>query len=272
VRSILKFLFVVVPTAALASAVVVAVSRSGQGATAVADGDLQRDLQLASSAGIELAPAGQALATVSSIEAPPAAAPKHSWRPKRSNSGARAVRSRAPVVRAAPELEPAEGSEELEATEATELADGAPEATAAAPDAGGVALPRPTGIPVSFPGGDADGRGDGGGGYDPGTVIRGGGVYDDDHCQIHRRRDDRTRDRDRGPYGPPIIFRQPRGNTTVGGLLGGIRRQRESAAQTPRGTILGRVGDRTRDRDRSVYGRAGTNGGLNGGLMRRPRR
>jgi hypothetical protein len=264
VRSILKFLFVVVPTAALASAVVVAVSRTGQGATAVADGDLQRDLQLASSTGIELAPAGQALATVSSIEAPPAAAPKRTWRPKRSNSGPRAVRSRAPVVRAAPEPEPAEGSEELEATETTELADAAAEATAATPDVGGVALPRPTGIPVSFPIGDADGRGDVEGGHDPGTVIRGGGVYGDDHCQIHGRRGGR-----RGSvYGPPIIFRQPRSNTRVGGILGRLGRQRESAAQTPRGTILGRVGDRTRDGDRSVYGRPGTNGGL----MRRPRR
>jgi hypothetical protein len=258
VRSILKFLFVVVPTAALASAVVVAVSRTGQGATAVADGDLQRDLQLASSTGIELVPAGQALATVSSIEAPPAAAPKRSWRPKRSNSGPRAVRSRAPAVRAAPEPEPAEGSEEVEAIEAAELADEAAEATAAAPDPGGVALPRPTGIPVSFPSGDADGRGDAGGGYDPGTVIRGGGVYGDDHCQIHGRRADRRGDRrGGGVYGPPIIFRQPRSNTRVGSILDRIGQQRGSAVETPRGTIQSRGGDRIRDRDRSVYGRPG---------------
>jgi hypothetical protein len=243
---------VVVPTAALASAVVVAVSRTGQGATAVADGDLQRDLELASSTGIELAPAGQALATVSSIEAPPAAAPKRTWRPKRSNSGPRAVRSRAPVVRAAPEPEPAEGSEESDASEATELADAAAEATAAAPDAGGVALPRPTGIPVSFPGG-GDGSGSAGGGYDPGTVIRGGGVYGDDHCQIHGRRGGGR------VYGPPI-FRQPTRGMPTGGILGRVReareriRQGDAAAETPRSAILGRVSDRIRDRDRSRTG------------------
>jgi hypothetical protein len=268
VRSILKFLFVVVPTAALASAVVVAVSRTGQGATAAADGDLQRDLQLASSTAIELAPVGQALAAVSSIEAPPAAAPKRSLRPKRSTSGPRAVRSRRPVVRTAPEPEPAEGSDELEETEARELADGAAEGTAAAPDAGGVALPRPTGIPVSFPGEGADGRGDAGGGYDPGTVIRGGGVYGDDHCQIHGPRRG-------GRVSSPPIFRQPTaGIPTGGGMMGRVReaiRQRDAAAETSRSTILGRVGGRIRDRDgaRTGDGRPRT---MMGGLMRRARR
>jgi hypothetical protein len=196
VRSILKFVFVAVPTAVLATAVVVGVSRSGQGATATSDGDLQRDLTLASATTLELAPAGQSLATVSSIEAPPPRTPERTIRPKRSRSGSRVVRSRAPVVRAAPEREVAESAEESE--EATTELTGNMEATVEAPAAGGVALPRPSAIPVILPtaGGDA-------GTYDPGpgSVIR-GGVLDGDHCQIHGR--------GRPVYGPPI-YRQPRG-------------------------------------------------------------
>ena len=197
-RSILKFVFVAVPTAVLATTVVVGVSRSGQGATATSDGDLQRDLTLASATTLELAPAGQSLATVSSIEAPPPRTPERTIRPKRSRSGSRVVRSRAPVVRAAPEREVAESAEESE--EATTDLTATTEATVEAPATGGVALPRPTAIPVIFPtaGGDE-------GTYDPGpgSVIR-GGVLDGDHCQIHGR------GRGRPVYGPPI-YRQPRG-------------------------------------------------------------
>jgi hypothetical protein len=197
VPSFLRFALVVVPTAVLATAAVVGVSRNGRAVAATSDGDLQRDLELASSTTIELAPLGQPLATVSSIEAPPEATPKRTTRPKRSPSGSRAVRSRAPVVRAAPEPEVAESSEESETTESTQLADASTEAVVEAPAPGGVELPRPTAIPVSFPTGGA-----GAGTYDPGTVIRGGGI-DPDHCQIHggiyRRR--------------PPIYRQPRGIT-----------------------------------------------------------
>src|SRR5688500_10993650 len=93
VRSILRFVFVVVPTAVLATAVVVGVSNSRTGEAVPADGDLQRDLQLASTATIELAPAGQPIATVSAIEAPPSAAPERSVRPNRSRSASRVIRS-----------------------------------------------------------------------------------------------------------------------------------------------------------------------------------
>ncbi len=201
-RSILRFAFVVVPTAVLAAAVVVGVSLRGHGATAMADGDLQRDLTLASAA-IELAPAGQALATVSSLESAPAPLAKATPRPKRSRSGARAVRSRAPVVRAAPESEVAESLDDSEVAESTAPAT-AEEAAEAPAEGGGVALPRPTAIPVSYPAPEAgavedDSRRGGGSilGGIFGTVLRGGGV-DGDHCQIHGGRGTYSRPRSRG--------------------------------------------------------------------------
>jgi hypothetical protein len=225
VRPILRFVFVVVPTAALATAVVIAVSRNGEGAAVTSDGDLQRDLQLASTTSLELAPAGQPLATISSIEAPPAATPKRTVRPRRATTGARALRSRAPVVRAAPEPEVADAVEaaaESAAPDATELA-GVTETGVEGAVAGGVALPRPTAIPVNLPTGGADEPYDPG----PGSVIR-GGVLDDDHCQIHGRR--------RPIYGPPI-FGQPGPRATLGDRLSGVRR----SGDVSRGSIAGRV-------------------------------
>ncbi|MDQ3949994.1 MAG: hypothetical protein M3282_06585 [Gemmatimonadota bacterium] len=247
-RSILRFVFVVVPTAALASAVVIGVSRNDQGVAATSDGDLQRDLKLASSTTLELAPLGQPLATVSSIEAPPAATPERSVRPKRSSSGPRAVRSRARVVRAAPEPEVAESTEESQTTEVAELAGASAEATTVAPAEGGVALPRPTAIPVSYPG---TGEGDGSRGTDTdggwggiGTVIRGGGV-DGDHCQIHGRGG--------RIYGPPI-YRQPRGIS-----LGDRVRAAQPSGQARRSSL----GDRVR----TAQGRSGSQGSSRGGSL-----
>jgi hypothetical protein len=202
VHSFLRFVFVVVPTAVLATAVVVGVSRPERTVAVVADGDLQRDLQLASASSIELAPIGEALATVSAIEAPTWARRHRTLRPKRATSGPRIARSRARAVRAAPEPRPADVAEEP-AAETTELAGVEPEATAEATAPGGVALPRPTAIPVSFP---PPGTSDT---YDPGSVIRGGDV-DPDHCQIGRRRPRRS------PVYGPTIFRGPQGPRAAG--------------------------------------------------------
>lgn len=265
-RSILRFAFVVVPTAVLATAVVVGVSRSGQGAAgATSDGDLQRDLKLASATNLELAPAGQALATISAIEAPPAATPDRAVRPKRSPSGTRALRSRTPTVKAAPEPQVAESVEESETTESVESAGAPTEAAVVAPAEGGVALPRPTAIPVSYPGdgggtagGDVEvprGGGGGGGGVYGGPVIRGGGV-DGDRCQIHG-----------GVFGRrPPIFRQP--------SLGDRIRATQPARERPRS-----IGDRVRgsqasgsrgssigDRVRSSQGGGSSSGGSRGSL------
>jgi hypothetical protein len=222
VRSIFRFAFVVVPTAVLAAAVVVGVSGRSQTA-ATLDGDFQRDLNLASTTSLELPPAGIPLATVSAIEASPAPTPVRSTRPKVSNRGPRVVRSRAPTVTAAPEPEAA--AEEESAVTTTELAEGEAEADAAAPAPGGVALPRPTAIPVAYPTGSGDA-----GTYDPGpgTVIRGGGI-DPDHCQIHDRR--------RGGRVYPPIFRQPSGPS----LGDRIRGARTSSGSRPES-----IGDRVR--------------------------
>jgi hypothetical protein len=237
---ILRFVFVSVPTAALATAVVVGVSQNGQSASAIADGDLQRDLKLASSTGIELAPLGRPLATVSSIEVPPSATPERRVRTKRSTAGPRAVRSRTPVVRAAPEPEVAESIEESEATETTALADAAAEATATAPAEGGVALPRPSAIPVSYPApgaGTGTGSGDSDGGWG-GTVIRGGGgVFGGDPCRVHTG----------GTYGRRPVYRQPRG----GGISLG---DRVSGAQGSRSERPRSMGERVR----TAQGRSGS--------------
>jgi hypothetical protein len=255
VRSILRFAFVVVPTAVLATAVVVGVSRNGQSVAATSDGDLQRDLKLASSTTLELAPVGHALATISSIEALPAATPERTVRPKRSSSGSRAIRSRAPVVRAAPERQVGESTEEAQTTEVTELAGAATQATVEAPaEGGGVALPRPSAIPVAYPGstgsdaGTVDGSGSSGGGLGGifGTVIRGGGV-DGDHCQIHGGRGGGR------IYAPPI-YRQPR-TITLGDRLRGAQ-----ASGSSRGSSLG-------DRVRSSQGRSSSSGSSSRGSM-----
>jgi hypothetical protein len=263
VRSILKFVFVVVPTAVLATAVVVGVSRNGQGAAATVDGDLQRDLKLASSTTLELAPVGQPLATVSSIEAPPAATPERAVRPKRSSSGSRAIRSRARTVRAAPEPEVAESTEESETPEVEELAGAATEATVEAQADGGVALPRPTAIPVVFPTGSGDA-----GTYDPGpgTVIRGGGGVYGDPCRVHGG----------GTYGRPV-YRQPRGRgITLADRIRGPETGRERPAPLrERVRMSGSGGSRggfsISDRVRDARGRSSTQGSNRGPLAGRIR-
>lgn len=258
----LRFVFAVVPTAALATAVAVGVSRGKSQPVATADGDFLRDLQLASTASIELAPAGQPVTTISAIEAPPSSAPERSVRPKRNPRGTRAVRSRAPTVAAAPEAEIAESTDDAETSTTTDLAAAAAEETAAAPAEGGVALPRPTAIPVSFPTGGGDG-----GTYDPGpgTVIRGGGVFGD-HCQIHGGRGGRV-------YGPPI-YRQPRG-ITLGDRIRGAQGERERTSslgdrirggQSSGGRSASSISDRIRQASSSRPRSEGSSGTRRGSL------
>jgi len=211
VRSILRFVFVVVPTAVLAGAVVVGISGKDRQVTAL-DGDLQRDLKLASTESIELAPAGQPLATVSAIEASPRTELKRTVRPKRSGSVPRAVRARTPRAATASEIEVPESVDASE-TGALELSEAPQEAEATLSADGGVALPRPTPVPVAYPG--------------PVTVIRGGSI-DPDHCQIHGGRG-------RPVYRPPV-YAQPRGIT----LGDRIRAAQAGGSRTPS------LGDRIR--------------------------
>ncbi len=240
-RSILRFVFVVVPTAVLATAVVVGVSRSTAGQAGTVDGDLQRDLHLASTASIELAPAGQPIATISALEAP-RSGPERSARPKRTRTGSRVARARASTVTVASGPEVAGSTDDAEPELATDLAPEAVETLAEAPPDGGVALPRPTAIPVAFPGSDA-------GPYDPGpgTVVRGGGI-DPDHCQIHRGR---------GRVGPPI-FRQPRG-PSLSDRIRGAQRARGSD-ESPRPSIGDRIRQASNSGSRSSGGSARSGG------------
>jgi hypothetical protein len=249
VRSILRFLFVVVPTAALSTGVVVAVSNDDN-RTVTADGDLQRDLSLATTS-LELVPLSEVLPTVSAIEAPPSTTPQRTTRPKRSRSGSRAVRSPARAVAAVPEAEVAEANEESDSPTTVELADGSVEGTVEAPAPGGVALPRPTAIPVVFPTGSSDDTYDPG----PGTVIRGGSI-DPDHCQIGRRG---------GRVASPPIYRQPRGmgiaerirTAASGGERTSSIADRIRTAQPSSETRRSSIGSRVRDagsRSRSSEG------------------
>jgi hypothetical protein len=247
----------------LAGAVVVAAShKGGAHRTAAADGDLQRDLQLASTSSLELAPTTSAL-TVSPVEETPPAAPERTLRPKRSSTGSRAVHSRKPTVKAAPEPEVA-AAEEPGATEATTVASST-EATAEAPaEGGGVALPRPTAVPISVPAGGAAGPGTerapdsdrGGGGILGGifgTVLRGGGV-DGDNCQI--RRPGGTYYPPPAVYFPPpggiaggrVIARPPRDNSPAGRVSravgGGFGGGRGASAGSSAGRVAGALGRR----------------------------
>jgi hypothetical protein len=195
---------------ALSLVVTAAACSRGQkdGDTALAS-DLQRDLQLATtSVALPAAPARNDFA----LETAPTSAPAPATTLRRS-SGPRAVRSPQRQVAAAPEPTPAESEEQV--AQVTET----PSATEAAaePSSEGVALPRPTAIPIDLPasGGsgpqvvvqdDGNGRGGMGGiGGIFGVVIRGGGV-DGDNCEIHDRR--RTR-------GRPVYRPNP------GGIAGG---------------------------------------------------
>jgi hypothetical protein len=234
VRSILRFVFVVVPTAALAAAVVIGVSAKDQRVSTF-DGDLQQDLKLASTASIELAPAGQPRTTVSAIEASPSPAAVRTVPAKQSPRGsARSVRQRTRAATVASARKVAESVDEPEAATAIELAATPEESETLSPADGGVALPRPTAIPVSLPtGADA-------GIYDPESVIRGGAI-DPDHCQIHSGRG-------RPVYRPPV-YRQPRGIS-----LG----DRIRAAQAGGGSRTPSLGDRIRGSSTSARSSIGT--------------
>jgi hypothetical protein len=203
------------------------------------DPDLSHDLELASAATLALAGRGVDSANLASLETRPASAPEASNVVKRG-AGTKAVRSKAPTVRATPVAEPAaaEGEGESFAKEA------------AASESDPVAIlpvPAPTPAVASAPAGDygsgggifggGDGRTGSGG---RGVVIRGGGV-DGDNCELHRR--------PRGARGPiyvpapvvptssqPTVNRAPtRGGISIGSRNPGtVSRRPETVSATPR--------------------------------------
>ena len=143
------------------------------------------DLELASATTMDLATPKVNPALLTFLETAPRGAPERAPMIKKG-AGEHAMHSEAPTVEAAPEPTPAV-FEEIE-----------PVATTVAP----VPVPEPTNEPVavaprptpaaSLPAGGV-GEGDygtGGGvfGGGIGVIIRGGGVGDDDHCEIRPRR------------------------------------------------------------------------------------
>ena len=166
--------------------------------------DLQKDLVLASSAGVELAPNGEG-AVLSALESQPASAPRTARTPTRK-PGPRPAPAPEPEVAAAPD--PAEAApEEVPdfVAEAPAEVDLAAEEERPAPADEPVSI-RPRPIPVSYPNGptvisgpignDLPGRGGIGG-----VIIRGGGIEGDD-CRIHTGRSSR-------PRPPRIILQVP---------------------------------------------------------------
>jgi hypothetical protein len=140
--------------------------------------DFKRDLQLASSTNLDLAGGKVDPTLLNSLETKPSGAPEAS-RVVQKGAGSRAITSKTPTVKAAPESDVA-ASDEAQDTESESIAP-APEVSepvAVAP------RPAPVNIPASS-GGDYGNAGGGvfGGGMG-GVVIRGGGV-DGDHCQPH---------------------------------------------------------------------------------------
>ena len=165
--------------------------------------DLKRDLQLASSTDLGLA-SQQATKQYALTEIGQTSAPAPATAAKRG-AGPKAVKSKTPTVKAAPE--PTITTETTEPQ--VEVASQAPAPTAEpVPEPSAPAVPRPS--PVDPNAGGAGSRGQSGGGVGPGqsdgggsiigaifgAVIR-GGVVDGDHC------DPRTDGRHRGrpPYG-----------------------------------------------------------------------
>lgn len=193
----------------LASVVLAACGKNGASPNRAMNDDLKRDLQLASSSGLDLASQqaakGFALTEIAQSSAPsPAPAVK-------KGAGPKAVRSKTPTVKAAPDA-----SIESKAEEPTTqvMAQAPSPTTEQVPDPAAPAVPRPSPMPID-PNGGEGARGQNGGGPNPGagdgggSVLGGifgailrGGVVDGDHC------DPRTDGRHgrRPPYGGPSTF------------------------------------------------------------------
>ena len=183
--------------------------------------DLKRDLQLASSTSLDLA-SKQTAASFPLTEVPVASAPKPSSTLKKA-SGPKAVRTKAPTVKAAPEPTVVANAEEPQTETLTP--DPSP-VTETTPEPEAPAVPRPSPINPApagdgswSRGGGGSTAGDGSGGSVLGgifgVIIRGGGV-DGDRCEIHTRPP-----RNRAPeiYRPVPRAGLPRmpGSGTVGG-------------------------------------------------------
>lgn len=161
---------------AMASAAIAVAACSNQSRTAsTPDEALSRDLAIAASEAVELAPQGSGYALSAAEIAPPSATVKRSSSSPKPSP--RIEPTPAPVS-----VEPAEVVAIAEEPQLDESPVGMPVETERPAPAR-----RPAPIPVDFPVGGGDGPNDGGGiGAVIGVVIRGGAVGDDD-CDLHRR-------------------------------------------------------------------------------------
>ena len=192
---------------ALSAAVLAACGKNVASTDRAMSDDLKRDLQLASSASLDLASKQSSAAFPLTEVAPPSTGQAPTPALKRG-AGPKAVRSSAPTVKAAPD---ASVAVEAENPEIAVMEQAPSPTTEQVPDVNAPAVPRPSPIPVMAGGEGAIGRGGSGprdnGGMGGGSVlggifgviIRGGGV-DGDRCEIHDRRGRRTGN---GGYGSP---------------------------------------------------------------------
>ena len=195
----------------LSAVVLAACGKNGGSPNRAMSDDLKKDLQLASSSGLDLA-SQQASKGFALTEIAQSSAPSPAPNVKKA-AGPKAVKSKTPTVKAAPD-----NSIESKAAEPTAevMAQAPSPTTVPAPDPMAPAVPRPSPTPIDASagegargqngGGPTPGAGDGGGGGSVlggifGTILR-GGVVDGDHC------DPRTDGRRRGrpTYGGPSTF------------------------------------------------------------------
>jgi hypothetical protein len=193
----------------LSAVVLAACGKNGASPNRAMSDDLKRDLQLASSSGLDLA-SQQASKGFALTEIAQSSAPSPTTTVKKG-AGPKAVKSKAPTVKAAPDASVDSKAEEP----TTEVMAQAPSPTTEqVPDPAAPAVPRPSPTPID-PNGGEGARGQNGGGPNPGagdgggSVLGGifgailrGGVVDGDHC------DPRTDGRRHGrpPYSRPSNF------------------------------------------------------------------
>ena len=196
----------------LSAVVVAACGRNSAPANRAMSDDLKRDLQLATTSGLDLA-SQQRAASFPLTEIPQSSAPSPT-RTLKKGAGPKAVRSKHPTVKASPEPTVVANAEEPQ----TEVMQKDPSPTTEpTPDPMAPAVPRPSPMPTNPDGGEGA-HGHGGGGSRPGAndggvlgtifgVILRGGIGDGDHCDP--RSDGRGRGRRLPPNMPPSRYPFP---------------------------------------------------------------
>lgn len=173
----------------LSAVVVAACGKNSAPANRAMSDDLKRDLQLATSSGLDLA-SQQRAASFPLTEIPQSSAPSPTPALKKG-AGPKAVRSKHPTVKASPEPTVVANAEEPQ----TEVMQKDPSPTTEpTPEPDAPAVPRPSPMPTN-PNGGVGAHGHGGGGSNPGAgdgagsvigtifgVILRGGIGDGDHC------------------------------------------------------------------------------------------